>query len=315
MSSTNVVNFSLRQNKSIERGIVFDCLGDITRLLQLSHLVYVGLGSVWFSDFVLAHRLLGIDTMISIESDEVIYKRAAFNKLYRTLEVIKGSSADVIPRLVERDDLVGRPWIAWLDFDDDIDRDKLDELVELIRILPSDSILLTTFSAYAAKYGRNENRPEYLKLLFRDAAPEGISSLDTRKQEELTGILAESTERYLTSSAIQSGRPGSFIPTIRLMYRDSAPMATVGGVLPRPENEESVRQLVNDVHWPGRSAKLIQVPHLTAREVLALQSGLPSGLPITRDDVRQLGFDLQEDQLDSYVEHYIRYPQFSQVAQ
>jgi hypothetical protein len=315
MSSTNIVNFSLRQNKSIERSIVFDCIGEVVRLLSLRGLVYVGLGSVWFADFMLAHRFLGVDTMISIEHDEVIYKRAKFNKLYRTLEVWEGKSSDVIPRLVRRDDLTDRPWIAWLDYDDDMDDDKLAELVELIRVLPENSILITTFSAYAAKYGRNENRPAYLIDLFGQSAPEGLNPVETRSQEELSRILAGSTERYLVSAAIRSGRPGSFLPAIRLMYRDSAPMVTVGGVLPTVDNEEAIRQLVSRAEWIGRSDKLIQAPYLTPKEFLALQSGLPSVDPITRSDVQKMGFDLDEEQLDSFVDHYLRYPQFAQVMQ
>ena len=315
MSSTNIINFNLRQNKSIERAIVFDCVGDIVRLLGLRELVYVGFGSVWFADFVLAHRLLSIDTMISIEQDDVIYERAKFNKLYRTLEVLKGLSSNVIPPLIERPDLADRPWIAWLDYDNDIDESKLRELVELIRVLPKNSILLTTFSTYAAKYGRNENRPDYLNQLFGESTSETLTPMDTRNQDGLSKIIADSTERFLVSAAIRLGRPGAFHPAIKLMYRDTAPMVTIGGVLPTPEDEGSIRQLLSSPEWSGRSDKLIQAPHLTPKEVLALQAGLPSLQRITRGDVQKMGFDLHEDQLDSFVDHYIRYPQFVQVVQ
>jgi Putative O-methyltransferase len=315
MSSTNIINFSLRQNKCIERAIAFDCIAEIVRLLELHDLVYAGFGSVWFADFTIAHRLLGVETMVSIEHDDVVFKRANFNKLYRTLEIVKGESCDVIPPLVARKDLANRPWILWLDYDDDIDRDKLDELVELIRILPENSIMLSTFTSQAAKYGRNDHRPEYLSRLFELSAPEELSPEKTRNQNELSRILAESTESFLVSAAIRSGRPGSFIPAVNLMYRDTAPMVTIGGVLPSAVNEASVRLLVNSPEWAGRSNRLIQAPHLTPREVLAIQAGLPSKETITRTDVQEMGFDLHEEQLDSFVEHYIRYPQFAQVAQ
>ena len=100
MSSTNYVDFSLRQNKSIERLIVFDGLRRIIDTCALEDLIYIGLGSVWFTDFILAHRNLGIETMFSIEQDDIVFKRAEFNKPYRTLEVIHGESQDVVPELL-----------------------------------------------------------------------------------------------------------------------------------------------------------------------------------------------------------------------
>src|SRR3954470_22753066 len=122
MKSTNYVDFSIRQNKTIERGIVFMGLSRLRRALDGMEFVYVGLGSVWFVDFDLAHRELGIENMVSIESDPTLYRRATFNKPYRTVEVIEGTSYDVIPALLsDRDDLTRHPWILWLDYDEAID--------------------------------------------------------------------------------------------------------------------------------------------------------------------------------------------------
>ncbi|MFZ0190315.1 MAG: O-methyltransferase [Streptosporangiaceae bacterium] len=315
MSSTNLVNFSLRQNKSIERMIVFDCIASVMRALDLRSTVYVGFGSVWFADFIIAHRLLGIRDMVSIERDEITFKRAQFNRPYKTVEVIKGDSSDVIPDLLDRQELSARPWIVWLDYDNEIDEAKLAELVRLMQSLPPNSFLITTFSALAGRYGNIASRPEFISGLFAKAAPETLDPLAYRNQDDLMRILAESTENYLVSQAIDSARPGSFLPAVQLTYRDSMPMVTVGGVLPAPENEEAVKRLVSGPEWPGRAFEIIQVPPLTPREVLALQSHLPSMEGLTREDVVKMGFDLKKEQLDAFVDHYLRYPQFAQVAQ
>jgi hypothetical protein len=315
MSSTNLVNFSLRQNKSIERAIVFDCISSVMRLLELRNPVYVGFGSVWFSDFILAHRLLGIRDMVSIERDEIIFKRAEFNRPYKTLEVKQGESAEVIPDLLKRPSLASRPWIIWLDYDNEMNEVKLGELVRLIQILPPNSFLITTFSAQAGKYGKIADRAEFINGLFGNAAPENEDPLDYRSQNTLMGILAESTERYLLSQAISSGRRGSPVPAIRLIYRDSMPMVTVGSILPAPENYDSVKYMVAEPDWPGRLTELIQAPPLTPKEVLELQSHLPSEERLARKDLVAMGFDLQDEQLRSFVDHYLRYPQFAQVAQ
>jgi hypothetical protein len=315
MSSTNVVNFSLRLNKSIERSLVFECLVLLINQLNLSNLVYVGLGSVWFTDFILAHRLLGIDTMISMEHDEVIFKRAEFNRPYRTLEILLGESAALFPDLLAREDLAGRPWVVWLDHDEEIDEGKLDELIQLMRSLPQNSVVICTFSALGAKYGEVKDRPARISDIFGFQDREPPSRSQTKEGNSLARILATETERYLVSQAIESGRPGSFIPAINLIYRDTSPMVTVGGVLPAPDREEAVKALVSSPSWPGRIDSMIQTAPLTPKEVLALQSWLPANKPLTRADVSKMGFDLHDDQIQAFVDHYLRYPQFMQVAQ
>jgi hypothetical protein len=47
-----------------------------------------------FMDFDHAHRDLGIQTMISIEDDDITHMRATFNKPFRTVELIPGLSHD-----------------------------------------------------------------------------------------------------------------------------------------------------------------------------------------------------------------------------
>jgi hypothetical protein len=59
---------------------------------------------------------------------------------------------------------------------------------------------------------------------------------------------------------------------------------------------------------------MIDAPPLTTKEVMALQSMLPRKNKLTREDVQKIGFDLEEAHLTSYADHYLRYPQFAQVA-
>lgn len=314
MSSTNIVNFSLRQNKSIERAIAFDCISLVMKQLQIADAVYVGFGSVWFEDFVLAHRFLGIETMISIEGNPVVYKRAVFNRPFRTVEVRDGDSADVIPYLLQQRELAERPWVVWLDHDHEINEDRLDELVDLVRTLPPNSFLLITFGAMPSKYGKPPERPERIRNLFGETAPDGLTPKDCKDDAPCARVLARATEDLLLSKAIQSARPGSYVPAVNLTYKDSVPMVTVGGVLPSEENHGLVRALVENTDWPGLVDRMIDTPPLTTKEVMALQSMLPSEDKISRGDVQKMGFDLEEGHLTSYIDHYLRYPQFAQVA-
>jgi hypothetical protein len=314
MSSTNLINYSLRQNKAIERAIAFDCFAALKDVLHLENAVYVGLGSVWFADFVLAHRILGIESMISIECDPILFKRAQFNRPYRTVEVLEGKSSDIIPELLRRSDLTDRPWIVWLDFTKGITGESRDELVDLARTLPQNSILATTFNAHANTYGAPTHRGPRIRELFGRAAPDHMSLDESKDRNRVMQILARAVEDYLASQAVDAGRQGGFVPALRLMYVDNAPMVTVAGVLPSPKNDEDVRRIVSDPSWQGRLDDVIAVGPLTSVELHALESMLPSKARPTRVDVQSAGFDLEEEQLQSFVSHYLRYPQFAQMA-
>ena len=62
------------------------------------------------------------------------------------------------------------------------------------------------------------------------------------------------------------------------------------------------------------STKAIVTPPLTAKEVTALRGLLPSTSIPTRSDVQALGFDLLDDQIESFSSHYLTYPSFVQTA-
>lgn len=315
MSSTNFVDFSVRQNKSIERLIVFENLRLVVDTLSLRKLVYVGLGSVWFADFVLAHRELRIETMISVESDATIYARAKFNKPYRTLTVIEGQSAAIIPELLRKPTLASRPWIVWLDYDKAIDEARRDEIAFLLRNLPTNSSLLVTCNAQGNRYGGTlANRVSYLEELFGDAVEDGLVNTDMNSDTKFMNVLRTTLERYMASIALQGARPGGYEPAFSVAYQDGTPMVTVGGFLPSPENVPVVTQLVGSIAWTGKPSGAITTPPLTPKEVAALQAQLPRPKNLTRQQVQRLGFDLDDDQIAAFERYYLKYPVFAQVA-
>src|SRR5438128_622831 len=107
MPSFDAINYSLRASKSIQRQLVFEGVRMLQRELHLERLAYVGLGSIWFTDFTMAHKLLGIDDMVSIESHPVGYRRAVFNSPYATVKVREGYSSEVLPALYD-DEIIAR---------------------------------------------------------------------------------------------------------------------------------------------------------------------------------------------------------------
>ena len=93
MASFTTVNYSLRPSKSIQRSLVFEAVQILQGTLDLNEMVYIGFGSIWFTDFQMAHKLLNVTDMVSIEADAIGYSRAVFNQPYRTVCVRNGSSS------------------------------------------------------------------------------------------------------------------------------------------------------------------------------------------------------------------------------
>lgn len=314
MSSTRTINFSLRQNKAIERTIAFDALSQARDFIG-NDLVYVGLGSLWFRDFQLAHRLFAIDTMISIESDDLVFKRAEFNRPYGCIEVVKGDTTDVLPELLERESIKDRPWIVWLDYDASLDDDRVLELATLVESLRAGSVLLVTFNARPTTYGREtRDRREALRELFgSDIVDPKLPDNDFDGQG-LMRTLARGMLDYLEATSVRSGRHGEpFIPSVRLLYRDSAPMVTVGGFIPEESDVNACRTMVQAPSWFGFDDVEINTEPLTIREINALSQLLP-GDQLTLETVRQLGFEISQDQLRFFENHYLRYPLYVETV-
>ena len=58
------------------------------------------MGSIYFVDFVLMHRLLGISRMLSVEYDRDIEKRVKFNRPFESVDVKIDAIGNVIPTLI-----------------------------------------------------------------------------------------------------------------------------------------------------------------------------------------------------------------------
>src|SRR5438046_7513960 len=92
------VFYDLRPAKQVERRMIIDVLQRLSAGgLQVRDYQYTGLGSIYFVDFILFHRLLGIKKLVSVEFDGRIKKRVHFNRPYSLIEIRLGAIGDAIP--------------------------------------------------------------------------------------------------------------------------------------------------------------------------------------------------------------------------
>ena len=312
MPSFNVVNYSLRPSKNIQRQIIFDGIRELQAHLDLERLVYLGFGSIWFTDFVMAHKLLKIDDMVSIEANDIGFRRAQFNSPYATVRVKHGLSNVVIPTLYDDEIIKHRPWLVWLDYDYCFNESVKDDVLSLVENAPANSLVIFTFNGHEMEYGAAQDRPDRLRNLFGDVVPDDLSKRAC-KDEKMQETLADIALNYMQAVAADLARPGGFVPAFRLIYKDSAPMVTVGGILPAKGAAQIANAVVADHTWLCRPEKRIIAPHLTMREAALLQSQLPRSEQLSRSIILGLGFDLEEEQIETFQTYYKQYPAFAQI--
>lgn len=312
MASFDSVNYSIRPSKSVQRGLVFEGLRRIANAIDVGNAVYVGFGSIWFTDFVQAHKILDINDMVSIEANEIGFRRATFNKVYRTILVMEGRANARLPEVLEIEGYDARPWIVWLDYDSALDEEIVEDMQWVVTNAPPNSIVLFTFSATQNAYGRPVNRPERIRALLGDVVPDELSKEDCEK-ETLPTTLAGLAADFLKSEVADAARPGGFIEAFRLPYLDSVAMVTVGGILPAKGAAAAGRALVTDNCWGGIVGEMIEAPPMTLREIATLQAELPTVANLTRARIQELGFDLHERQIRSFQQYYKYLPSFAEI--
>ena len=200
MASFDKINYRLRPNKLIQRNLVFDCVKKLQTIMNLENIVYVGMGSIWFSDFQIVHRNLGVRDMISIEGDEVGYRRAVFNQPFRTVEIKKGMTFDVIPKLFRRKELMTRPWLLWLDYDKYLLPYMVDDIRISIEGLPDDSIFMITCDARPIEYGVPIDRAKGLRKLLGEVVADSMRE-DAFGEENFPTTLANLVSDFMLATA------------------------------------------------------------------------------------------------------------------
>lgn len=322
-------DYQLRSNKNIERKLIFDLLARGRSEFGFKDYRYIGLGSMWFADHRLAHRLLGIDDLVSIERKEHV-GRAEYNKPYASVDVI-GGEVDIV-FLDHPNSFSAKSVVCWLDYDGTLTERVALALERAVNILAEDSVLIVTVNAsrraYRSRSAQDQRALARIEQVLGQVVPAGLRPAEPpgRAPEDVQEVdfprfLAESVLSYLrhkttVSGRLNSGNPLRFVPLYNLGHRDGADMITVGGAISSTTKENSWRSLLtNDQvleHDNGHPihCSLDMVP-ITLKEKLALDSLLPlsGGNEIAALATAQ-GIALPSEQVTKYERYYRHFPIF-----
>ena len=223
------IDYNLRPAKHIERVMLSQALRRLRPFAAVETYRYVGFGALYYRDFRLFHRDLGITDMLSIEMDTMSQARYQANAPYSCVTTVFGFSTDVLPTL----DWSPRT-IAWLDYTAKLDQNVLADLSFFAANCVPGSVLIATVNVQA---DRLNQQPLALleERVGAENVPEGVTDAD------LTGWKLSTMSRRIMANKIAdalAARNGPRPPAARLVFRclfnfeyaDDAKMLTFGGL-------------------------------------------------------------------------------------
>lgn len=306
------INYLLRPNKNVERKLIAKTLLHLQRGFPIDDYRYVGFGSMWFGDFTLMHKVVGISDLVTIEAVLSRRKRVEFNRPYRCVHVAMGMAADVLV-----DHLLDKPTVTWLDYDGPL-ADALSGDVEIaVGAMRPGSLLLASVNANADQLSHRlkEDRPltpmEYLVAISDDA---GLARRPEMLARNRFPALALDILHDRLTSAVLEGKPGCrYAPIWTFSYADQVEMVTAGGMIVDEVQAVTLEECGLSAldYASGRTPFRIQLPMLTEREKRELDRRLPQAAAL---DPAELPFELKPSELEDYRRFYREYPIFSEVG-
>ncbi|MFJ9502067.1 O-methyltransferase [Brevibacillus centrosporus] len=323
------VPYHLRWNKAIDRSIFMEFLIKLNAFRNLDSYSYIGFGAIHMEDFKLVHSLFSISDLTCIEQDLIIHNRQKFNRPLGCLKFENITSGDFITEFFPE-----KNSIIWLDYANP--RQIGDQIREFQSILPKMSrydVIKVTLNANPNSLADVNNpqlkgnqlfdqRLQVLQQRLSGNLPSTVTSEFMnikRLPVALCHVLEFASKRAL-------GRHSNLVyyPVNSFVYADSNhQMLTVTGIMLNSGEEEEFIERAGLNNWeymytPWGEPLKIDIPDLTIRERMAIDSWLPCEDPTAIIDQLSILFDEDEEKslrkLESYIKYYRHYPFFSKVS-
>jgi hypothetical protein len=283
---------------------------------------YTGFGSIYFIDFILFHKLLGMHTLLSLEREKSLRSRVEFNRPFSCVDIKMVPAADEIPNL-SRD----IRHFLWLDYDGVMHRDFLSDIQSAVTLLPAGSILLVTVDVeppenhdYEKVDPAFDDSKEVLGpkqwMNYFEYHASGYLGLGLSEDDFGKSKLAVRSTEVLNAAftrAIVPRRDVQFLPMFNFVYKDSHWMLTMGGMIASRAESRLLRasNLDEAVYYRDTFDSPpfeIKVPRLTRKERVYLDGQMPCA-----DGWVPKDFDLDPQETERYRELYRFLPAFAEI--
>lgn len=324
-SSFNKVNYYLRPNKQVERKIIIEIIQKFHKEIAITDYCYIGMGSIYYYDFILMHKLLGLNDLTSIDN-KISPKRFQFNKPYEFIKFENTTTSKY---------LLNHQWnekknLIWLDYDDKfIDNDYLDtDLSLLCKNCNNHDIVFISLNSFAPKF---KNRRSFLEYYDRyiSSIYNDIKYTDPIEIHLLIqNIILNKIREYNLHN------DNKFIKICSFFYKDSAPMYTLGGIFTKDRKiKDKLESYHHFVKTDEDVVTQIKIPNITYKEKFYLDSKITSlkrWLKRDKQKVNKLNFNTNEEreeklfelldkkmdielspiEIENYLKNYIYFPQY-----
>ena len=310
--------YYLRPAKSIERKMLCEALRRLLVFCDLTEYKYVGFGSTFFSDFMLIHKSLGINDLISIEKEEEDRRRFIFNRPYKCIKLRFGEANDVLPAISWT-----KKTILWLDYDNKLEESMLTDIGTFISRAKAGSIILITMDISPDELPtEKESKTRYKQLsdrIGRRKIPIDVEEkdLDGKNYPRICYNIVNNEIDEMLATRNGGLKDKLFYKQLfNFYYRDgSSPMLSFGGILYSEKDNPKIDgcnfnrlnfiRCNKDIYEPYT----IDVPVLTFREMRYLDKILPIGNISEIKKKDRLKF-LKTKMVEDYSKIYRYFPNF-----
>jgi hypothetical protein len=275
-SSFRKIDYRLRPAKGVERRMMAEAFLRLRPFAAVETYRYVGMGSVYFSDFALFHSICGFETMVSIDEtqDPIIQKRFEFNAPLGNIELQFKPSNTALPRL---------PWdlrsVVWMDYDGALTSNVMVDVRYLAAKVMSGSVLCVSVNGSLEDEEEGDaSRVAVLKKRLGESEPlpDWVTKADAIKPGEVSRAIRDIFSQGVRDSINDrnAGRPAGQRFTAEQIfffkYQDNAPMYTMGWLFFDEGQRETFAQCGFDrllYYAAGEAPFEIEIPLITNAEV------------------------------------------------
>lgn len=314
MRSFDKINYSLRPAKHTERRMLASSILEISRTLNVVDYQYIGLGSPYFTDFILFHKELNVESMISFEGDDrpITKDRINFNLPFNCIDVKMETTSVGLPKLDWEDEK-----IVWLDYDDTLNKSMLHDIDAVFNFLKKNSFyIFSCNSDLKQDDGTKYSSIDEFRERFGEFVPFEATDKDLipkpSKLQLIRHTLTNKINSILNARNKLMKTELYFQQLYFFDYEDGAPMITWGGILldQSKDFQKSVfESKFNFIKYSDEVYK-IDVPNLTQKEVSLINSCLPK---CDGSQVQGMHKFLPLKQVNKYVKNYKFLPNYLDV--
>ncbi|MBU0712484.1 hypothetical protein KJ762_11445 [bacterium] len=316
------INYMFRPKKQIERKIFIELLQKMQHALNIniSKYRYIGLGSIYYYDFILFHKYLNIRDMVSLDDKEE-HNRFEFNKPFDFITFKPMSTTDFL----SKNDLDKESFI-WFDYDSSLIRYNkqyksfvnTEAIFNDIRLIANRSNELDLFVLTVNITIQNSL---FDGQKFRQAFINEYDEYLSKQYKQVKKITFENYPLIIQNIIINIFRnnemhhPVKFEKLFSFVYQDGAPMYTIGGIFSKDNLQDKLVEEDSFFQIDENKVVNIDVPLLTYYEKMKLDKkivDIEKNLDSLNEEkiIEMLGFEMEPSELRSYLDYHRYYPQY-----